>query len=283
MVVTIAKDLDHFRRKSCCSNSNCPPTIQLESRFISGKSADLASRGFNAPLLVKSSLWWTGPAWLSAPEDNWPESQPMDIDPPEKRENVQILHSRDSDDELTIIDPSNYSSLAKTIRSIAYVLHFVDKVRKKALDKPLEPKNLVLAKFHLCRLDLQTHFPNEYDTLLQNCTLDSKSPLPNLAPFMDTEFMVIRVGGRLGQSQLSADKRFPVLISKKSNLAPLIIHQFHEASLHGGGLLTLNLIRQGYWITNSKPLVNQFIRKCITCYRFNTTPPTQLMADLPAE
>ena len=118
---------------------------------------------------------------------------------------------------------------------MAYVMHFVDKVRKKALDKPLEPKNLVLAKFHLCRLYQQSLFPNEYDTLLKNGTLDSKDPLRNLAPFMDTEFMVIRVGGRLGQSQFSEDKRFPVLLSKKSNHPPLNIHHFHKASLRGGG------------------------------------------------
>ena len=123
-----------------------------------------------------------------------------------------------------MIDPSHYSSLSKTIRIVAYVLHFVGKLRKKALDKPLDPKNLISAKFHLCRLDQQTHFPNEYDALLKNGTVDSKSPLRNLAPFMDTEYMVIRVGGRLGQSKFSEDKKFPVLILVKS-------HSTHNPSI----------------------------------------------------
>ena len=99
----------------------------------------------------------------------------------------------------------------------------------------------------------------------------------------DKEFNVIRVGGRLGQSPYCENKKFPVLISKNSSLVPLIIRHFHEASLHGGGQLTLNLIRQEFWIVNAKPLVNQFIKECITCFRFNTTPPVQLMADLPTE
>ena len=108
--------------------------------------ADIASRGFSASHLVKSSLWWIGPAWWLAPEDNWPDSQPNYFDPPEKRKNVRILLSTESDDEIPIIGPSHYSCLGKTIRIKAYVLYLVGKLRKTGLDKPLDPQNLILAK-----------------------------------------------------------------------------------------------------------------------------------------
>ncbi len=43
-------------------------------RHVPTKSnpADLASRGTTVPELTSSTLWWSGPAWLSCSENNWP-------------------------------------------------------------------------------------------------------------------------------------------------------------------------------------------------------------------
>ena len=45
----------------------------------------------------------------------------------------------------------------------------------------------------------------------------------------------------------------------------------------------MNSIRQEFLITNARPVVNTFIKNCITCFRFDTKPPVQLMYDLPTE
>ena len=103
-----------------------------------------------------------------------------------------------------------------------------------------------------------------------------------MAPFFDLDYNVIRVGGRLSQSFYSESKKLPILELKNSKLVNPVIRQFHEASLHGEGQLTLNLIGQEYWITQAKHLVNNFIKHCLTCFRFNTSPPVQLI-DLPTE
>ena len=109
---------------------------------------------------------------------------------------------------------------------------------------PLHPNNLREAKFLLIRQDQQEHFKEDLIALQRGTFLPSKSKILNLTPFMDSNYQVIRVGGRLGQSLYNEDKKFPLLISKQSKLVPLIIQHFHEAALHGGGQLTLNLIRQ---------------------------------------
>ncbi len=37
--------------------------------------ADLASRGMRGPDLAMSALWWSGPPWLSLPQQDWPRSK----------------------------------------------------------------------------------------------------------------------------------------------------------------------------------------------------------------
>ena len=163
------------------------------------------------------------------------------------------------------------------------MIHFVQRLQRKTKTDPLHPDKVNQAKFHILRIDQQENFPTEYKQLKEKQSLLKKNQLQNLAPFFDPDYNVIRVGGRLSQSLYSESKKFPLLVSKNSKLVNLIIRQFHEASLHGGGQLTLNLIRQEYWITQAKPQVNNFIKHCLTCFRFNTSPPVQLMGDLPTE
>ena len=226
---------------------------------------------------------------MSGAETSWPNSFPeVTRDVPEQRTNAQILTTTTAIKEnANFIDFKRYSNYNKLPHVTAHVIHFANKLKKHVqtpkVDSPLHPVNIAKGKFLLLHHDQLQNLPKEYITLQSDRPLDRKSPLQNLAPFFDKEFNVIRVGGRLGQSPYCENKKFPVLISKNSSLVPLIIRHFHEASLHGGGQLTLNLIRQEFWIVNAKPLVNQFIKECITCFRFNTTPPVQIMADLPTE
>ena len=231
--------------------------------------------------LAQSNLWWTGPQWLQQDESSWPDTVPPGDEPPERRTNVQLLTTfQDTSERLIFFE--RFSSLRKVFLITAYIHHFVQKLRRKSKPEPLHPDTLTQAKFHILRIDQREHFVTEYELLQHDKSLPKNHQLQNLTPFFDTDYNIIRVGGRLGQSPYCESKKFPVLVSKNSKLVSLIIRHFHEASLHGGGQLTLNLIRQEYWITNAKPLVNSFIKECITCFRFSTTPPVQIMADLPS-
>ena len=255
--------------------------------------ADLASRGCKAMQLSQTELWWTGPKWLAETSEKWPHSSidnDVTDDLPEKRVKLQTLvvsitFNYQTRNELSkLVHVRAYSSLKKLIRILAYVLHFIKRVRKEGeSDDLIQPENLKEAKFLLIRLDQPEYFSDELAVLRKDEPLERRSKLHSLAPFLDRDYNVIRVGGRLAQSPYNEGKKFPLLISKDSPLALLLVHHYHEVALHGGGQLTLNLIRQEFWIVNAKPLVNRIIRNCVTCYRFNTSSPTQLMADLPAD
>ena len=98
---------------------------------------------------------------------------------------------------------------------------------------PLHPNKLRERKFLLIRQNQQEHFKDDLLALQRDTMLPDRSKILNLTPFMDSNYQVIRVGGRLGQSLYNEDKKIPLLISKQSKLVPLI-QPFHEAVLHGG-------------------------------------------------
>ena len=65
-------------------------------------------------------------------------------------------------------------------------------------------------------------------------------------------------------------------------LKVLLIRHYHEVTLHGGGNLTLNTMREQFWLVNGK-MVNNFIKNFVKCFCFQSKSTPQLMADLPSE
>ena len=103
----------------------------------------------------------------------------------------------------------------------------------------------------------------------------------NLSPFFDEQTKTLQVGGRLSQGNFRESMKFPFLLEKDSQIAFLILQLFHEATLHGGGQLTLNSSREEFWIPNGKKFSEKGDQT--VCSRFENKVPNQLMADLPAE
>ena len=54
------------------------------------------------------------------------------------------------------------------------------------------------------------------------------------------------------ERDLARDKKFPYLIAKDSPLKELLIRHYHEVTLHGGGILTLNTMREQFWLVNGR-------------------------------
>ena len=98
--------------------------------------ADLLTRGVSTQQLLSSELWLHGPLWLSN-ESNWPIWVPTNI------LHLQTAEDTDSDvvdshDPTTkniegmcaMIDASQYSHLQRLVAVTAYVLRFVNNLRK---------------------------------------------------------------------------------------------------------------------------------------------------------
>ena len=119
------------------------------------------------------------------------------------------------------------------------------------------------------------------NALERGSSLKRDSTLLNLSPFYDrpkrSEQVVV------WHREFIDSKKVPYLISKASTLAVLILRYYHGATLHGGGLLTLNTSREEFWILNGKDTTRRVIKDCFICSRFENKPLTQMMADLPME
>jgi hypothetical protein len=104
-----------------------------------------------------------------------------------------------------------------------------------------------------------------------------------LAPFVDEETGLIRVGGRLSQSEYADSKKHPMVVDSKSHLGRLLIQKAHLDTLHGGPQMTLYHLRQEYWLLGARNACKSFVRSCTTCTSFSGPRKPPMMGDLPEE
>ena len=94
---------------------------------------------------------------------------------------------------------------------------------------------------------------------------------------------VIRVGGRLAHGySMTDDQRFLLLVSHRSKLATLAINDAHKRTLHGGPTVPVAEMRRQIWVTQAMKKASACIKKCVTCFRFNSGPTQHLMGNLPS-
>ena len=91
------------------------------------------------------------------------------------------------------------------------------------------------------------------------------SKTSNLDPFLD-ENEVLRVGGRIKQSNLNTENIHSILLSGKGIATNLLFKWYHQFVGHGGRGYTFNKIRSSeYWIVKANSLVRSFIIRCVRC------------------
>ncbi|XP_069968405.1 uncharacterized protein [Bactrocera oleae] len=137
-----------------------------------------------------------------------------------------------------------------------------------------------LAKKTIIKIQQNLDFYDEIRQLKNNKVLDRKNKLSTLYPFVD-EDGILRVGGRLQNSQICYDTKHPIILTN-CELANLIIQEAHKITLHGGINLMRTHIRKEYWIIRIKSQLKQYVRKCVRCIRYSQEVMTQLMGNLPS-
>ncbi|XP_064215763.1 uncharacterized protein LOC103314804 [Tribolium castaneum] len=244
---------------------------------VDGKEnpADPISRGLTPAHLLNHPIWLTGPNWLFMDEQLWPINSSTNTDEPplEEKPIVLVTFSRCVNPLRQLIDRS--SSYSKLRNAVVYVLRFLKLLPKGNL---ITLKDLETAELTLVRLVQREHFASDLALLEQNKPCSPK--IRSLCPFLKDG--VIRVGGRLSNSNLEYDQQHPFLLPKKDHLVDLLIDYFHQRNLHTGPHLTLSLLRQKFWILAARNVVRHRIRNCNYCFKFRPRATFPCMADLPA-
>ncbi|XP_058983975.1 uncharacterized protein LOC131804796 [Musca domestica] len=241
--------------------------------------ADCASRGILAEELIEKHSWWFGPQFLYETEQSWPEILPNLHTSEEERKSK--ISTNLSTEKIYIELFSKYSKLQTLVRVVSYCLRFLENCRNPKCKK-LKP--LTLTEYNkslsvLAKISQKVDFPEEISKLTTKRDIKT-SPILKLMPFLD-ENGILRVGGRLQNSNFPYDVKHPIILSKHNPLSKLIISDAHEKTLHGGVTLTMSFVNRKFWIVSGNQLAKRIIHTCIKCFRYNSKTAQQIMGNLP--
>ncbi|XP_063392468.1 uncharacterized protein LOC134677967 [Cydia fagiglandana] len=243
--------------------------------------ADMLSRGVNMSELQDLSMWWNGPDFLKEDESNWPTSNFVknNIEMPEMVTATAI--SLDTNHGL--IDYKRFSKLLKLKRALAYAMRFIHNCRNNNINKsgPLTTDELKDSFTLLLKWSQKQSF-QEYDQLVKRQSLPNKNKLLSLSPFID-DLELIRVGGRLNNSQFPFDKKHPVLLSSKHTLTQLIFNEEHIRLMHAGPQLLLASIKEEFWPIGGRNLARSVAHKCLRCFKLRAQTVSPIMGHLPEQ
>ena len=135
----------------------------------------------------------------------------------------------------------------------------------------------------LVRESQKQDFAETYFVLQSKKCLGENNKLAGLTPFLD-ESGVIRVGGRLSNSDFPFIEKHPILLPPKNRLTISVLQHYHEKSSHQGRHLTAGMLREGgYHIHNQRSTISKFLASCVTCNKSRGQFCSQQMANLPSD
>lgn len=240
--------------------------------------ADLLSRGVFPNQLRQSELWWHGPLFLSNSEDEWPVTPQSEVPTMETRRTVGAV-KRIQPARSFIFEISN--SLRRLIRVVAYCRRFLNnyKFRSRSESTCLTATELKDSLHNLAKLAQEDSFPTERRILLQGESI-TNGKLAALNPFIGQDDL-IRIDGRLRNSEFHSDKRHPIVLSADHQFTRLLFKNEHVTLLHAGPQLLLSSIREQFWPIGGRNLARKTVHDCIKCFRSDPKQSTTPMGELP--
>lgn len=272
--------------------------ISIGNGFLDKQNpADLISRGTTILELHKEAKWWYAPDWLQQAEKDWPDQPTLFSDEgtndfkkefkcinflthEDNRELTRgkwFKYDKDKQKEFPLIE--TYSEWKKLVRVTATLFRASHNFRRPGSKTKgnLTRQELVAAQQYLIKIDQERTFHKEMDEAKTN----NKALLGKLVVIWDKTAELIRIDGRVRSQNLTKDEQFPIVLSKDGILATLLIRHAHAETKHGGNQLTLQYLRQKYWITGAKRLIKGIIGRCPICFKLRMKTTDQLMATLP--
>ena len=285
-------------------------TAKQDWRYCPGvqNPADLPSRGLTGNEMVDNSMWWCGPQFLQLPEEEWPQDQAtVDTNEAALSEVVKnppnVIHVLASCEEILtevnlaeIIHCQQISSLGRLLRVTAYVLRFVDILKRRTStrksgkkeeltkeedDRELNSTEISRAESLWIKTVQASSFKVELKFVRNECQPKPRR-VEQFGLFLD-ENKLLRCRGRLNNAILSSDNKNPILLPSKHPYVELLIRQTHDKIKHSSVNNTLTTIRERFWILRGRQAVKRVLKRCVTCRRLEGLPySTYNVPDLPS-
>ncbi|GFT04838.1 integrase catalytic domain-containing protein [Trichonephila clavipes] len=94
---------------------------------------------------------------------------------------------------------------------------------------------------------------------------------------------LLRVGGRLSNSDLPYVNKHPAILPGNHNLTVQIIVHFHRKNLYTGASSLLHYVREKFWPLNGRSLCRKVVHECLVCFKSRPLVTSQLMGNLPRD
>ncbi|XP_024881254.1 uncharacterized protein LOC112460690 [Temnothorax curvispinosus] len=133
----------------------------------------------------------------------------------------------------------------------------------------------------VCKAVQRSSFPDKYRALTKGDSVSASSKILSLSPFID-ETGLIRVGGRLKNSELKFDACHPILLPRDHELTKRTIRREHVRNMHAGTQATMAAVRQRFWPLSLRSTARKIIRNCVTCFRAKPSQSEAIMGSLPS-
>ena len=165
-----------------------------------------------------------------------------------------------------IIDVNKFNDVLKLFRVTAFVLRFINNVKKK-----IKKKEIVL-KSHFTTIEM-----SEAKLLWLQ---DNQSQLKQSKNYLEIkntlnlheDDKLIRSYNRLKNVKTPFDNKAPITLDRNYKLTELLILYSNHKVLHRGVKQTLTEFRQQYWITRDRSCVEKVIQPFIICKKLNGRP-----------
>lgn len=214
--------------------------------------ADCASRGLRPSELMAHPLWWSGPQWLSESKIRRDGTDVGETHEEERMKSLTVLSN--IEDEFIW---SRFSSLSRMLKVISYCKRVLN-LKVPKCDREKYPKFITARELNITLLDcikqVQQHeFESEIKQLKTQKCVARKSKLRTLSPFLD-ERGIVRVEGRIAQSDANYEMSHPIIMPAKSHLTALLVVDAYHQTMHGGPQVMVNFLRSKYWIERKRCL-----------------------------
>lgn len=245
--------------------------------------ADCASRGLLLNELRTHDLWWNGPSFLRSGVDNWPnrvKTNPNCTLPDIKKS--KKVHQTSTEPGFHDI-LSRFSSWKTLSHTTAYCLRWINYKRTSPFPTTTLTVNEVqLAQLKWLKLIQSIHFAREIACLQAKNPhqIPRNSTIISLNPILD-DTGLLRVGSRLKECEWERDRKEPIILPRHGHLTGLIIWDAHIKTFHGGNQLTMQRLRQHYWVIQGRNTIRAHLNKCTICFRHRNQTAQQLMGNLP--
>jgi len=246
-------------------------TNKSEWGHVSGgeNPADLGSRGLNATQIQGNNLWWEGPPWLRKGESEWPKFNVIEGNDSanEERKKVTVLRVQTEPVQTisSVIEIRKYSSLLKLFRVTALVLRFINNIKAKRAGGKVSTGNIEASDISeaekLWLIDAQLTLKSQQDF---------SKVKESLGIVLQGQFLVCK--GRLGNSDLPLEAKFPIILPKDHRLTELIIFECHKNAKHMKTAATLTEFRSRFWVSKGRQYVKKVLKQCLICRKFDGKP-----------